>query len=271
MSSSTQDYQIIPQAAPQRGQSKRDAYTKEDLRVLQQAGVIPADCPQEQVQIFAQVCKETGLSPFRKQVCSVGFWSKDKNCNVYSIIVTNEGLRVLLNRTGCYAGCDETTYNNNLSMFDMASQIEKQGVQAIKTCTFTAYFLDARGNKNKFTKTVAFSEFNSGKMKWATMPLQMIEKVAKSFCYKEMLGDEMAGLMVDAEIDAAQGIPQNTPMVIIQDALLQDAIKMSERCLTKEDVKTAVEDFKKKHKLNTLEYAPQIHQTFNKKYKSLSA
>ena len=40
--------------------------TKDQLKTLEQAGIIPPNTPESQVEVFAHVCAERELSPFSK-------------------------------------------------------------------------------------------------------------------------------------------------------------------------------------------------------------
>ena len=47
--------------------------TADQLKTLEQAGIIPSNTPPAQVAVFAQICKEKGLSPFSKEAHLVGY------------------------------------------------------------------------------------------------------------------------------------------------------------------------------------------------------
>lgn len=269
MQAAINDFAVIPNgtatATPKQG------LTKQDIKTLIEAGVIPSDCPEAQIRIFAQIAAEKGLSPFNRQLAIIGFYSKDKGCNIYTIITTNEGWRTLINRTGRYAGCEPTTFNNNLSWYEMQEKVSKEGIAALKTCTFSAYYLDGRGNKNRYTKTVSFVEFSTNKMKWLSMPLQMIEKVSKSFAYKEMLGDEGAGLSIAEEAGAmSDGNVGHIAITEQDDALTVEAQTIVASCNTKDEVRAAMKAFKIKHGLGSFEYCKPLHKIFNDRYKELT-
>jgi transcription initiation factor TFIID subunit TAF12 len=71
------------------------------------------------------------------------------------------------------------------------------------TCTVTLYKI-VGSLRCPFTHTVAFREFSSGQQKWATMPFQMIAKVAESFSLRKAFGGEFDGIHEESEIDAIQ-------------------------------------------------------------------
>ena len=45
----------------------------QDVQTLVQAGVIPDGTPKAQIAVFAQICKERGLSAFSKEIHLVGY------------------------------------------------------------------------------------------------------------------------------------------------------------------------------------------------------
>lgn len=79
--------------------------TAEQVKTLEQAGIIPANTPSAQIAVFAAVCNERGLSAFSKEIYLVGYGGK------YSTIVGINGLRKLATDSGQFAGCDDAKYD----------------------------------------------------------------------------------------------------------------------------------------------------------------
>ena len=72
--------------------------TVEEVKTLIQAGILPAGVPTSQVQVFAAVCRERGLSPFSKEIYLVGYKGKDGRMN-YSTIVGIDGWRKMAKKS----------------------------------------------------------------------------------------------------------------------------------------------------------------------------
>lgn len=171
--------------------------TRGEVNTLVQAGIIPANTPDDQIRVFAQICKERGLSPFSKEIHLVGYG------NNYSVIVGINGFRKIAAETGQLAGVDDAKFNlTSDGKYFTAAELKAQNKLPI-SATVTVYRLMG-GVRCPFTHTAIFSEFSSGKQKWQSMPFQMIAKVAEAFALRKGFSDRLTGLDVDAEGAAYQ-------------------------------------------------------------------
>lgn len=183
------------------------ALSDEEIKILVQAQIIPANTPAAIIKVFSGVCKMHGLSPAKKEVFLLPYNVKvyvngREEWQVrYATIVGRDGLRIKAQRTGQLAGIDQPIYDDNktIAMF-------KAGELPL-SCTITVYRL-VSGQKCGFTSCVRFSEFSSGKQKWATMPFHMIAKVAECHALKMAFGEETSGLHVEEEMAAFQEVKE---------------------------------------------------------------
>ena len=164
----------------------------DQIATLTQAGIIPPGTPPPQVAVFAETCRQHGLSPFKKEIYLVGYGGK------YSTIIGIDGLRVKAARTGQLAGCDAPRFNESADGCYMTASDLKGAMPT--TCTVTVYRI-VSGHRVPFTATVTFNEFCPIKPtgKWQAMPLQMIAKVAEAFALRKGFADEVAGLGIEEE------------------------------------------------------------------------
>lgn len=169
-----------------------------DVRTLIQAGVIPEGTPKAQIAVFGKICAERGLSAFSKEIHLVGYGGK------YSVIVGINGFRKIASESGQHAGTDDVKYNVQPDgNFKTAAQL-KTAKEIPQTATCTVYRIVA-GQRVPFTHTVVFSEFSTGKNKWADMPFQMIGKVAEAFALRKGFSDRLTGLSIEEEAAAYEG------------------------------------------------------------------
>ena len=171
------------------------------IETLAKAGVIPANTPAAIVQVFAHACKEHGLSPFKKEIYLVKYGSQ------YSTIVGIDGFRIKAARTGQYAGADDVKFDvQSNGAFLTAAQLKAAGKLPV-TATATVYRI-VGGVRCPFTHTAVFAEFYgtaAAYSKAASMPFQMIGKVAEGFALKKGFSDELAGLSIEEEGAAYTG------------------------------------------------------------------
>lgn len=198
--------------------------TEDDMKTLEQAGIIPKNTPVSQIKVFARFCQELGLSPFAGEVHLTGYKMKDGTMK-YARIVGIDGFRRLAGKTSELAGTEPPRYNvTSDGTYKTASDlmIEKQ---LPITCTMTVWRFHG-GQRVPFTAEVVFNEFAKrtnygGQMqladKWGTMPFQMIAKVAEAFALRKGFPDRVAGLSIPEEAAAYEGTNEG-PIAEDQDA-----------------------------------------------------
>lgn len=170
----------------------------DDVKTLIQAGVIPDGTPKAQIAVFGKICAERGLSAFSKEIHLVGYNGK------YSVIVGINGFRKIASESGTHAGTDDVKFNVQPDgTFKTAAQL-KAAKELPQSATCTVWRIVA-GQRVPFTHTVVFSEFSTGKNKWADMPFQMIAKVAEAFALRKGFSDRLTGLSIEEEAAAYEG------------------------------------------------------------------
>lgn len=202
--------------------------TVEEVKTLIQAGILPAGVPTSQVQVFAAVCRERGLSPFSKEIYLVGYKGKDGRMT-YSTIVGIDGWRKMAKQDPSFAGVEDVKFDvKSDGTFKTAADLILENKKPI-TATVTVYrMLD--GKKVSYTHTAAFYEFNTNQQKWLTMPFQMIAKVAESFAYRKAFG--ISGIHIPEEMGAIQD--DQKPQEIPEDKL-EEIQTVIDQCNSKDD------------------------------------
>ena len=173
------------------------ALTKEDIATLISAGLIPPGTPQPIVAMYSRFCRETGLSPFRRQVHIVKRSSKTKG-ETFTIQIGIDGYRAIADRTGQYCGNDDPIFDN-----------ETEPTKA----TVTVYKLIGK-TRYAFTATARWSEYCPGdgpqSFLWNKMPHLMLGKVAESLALRKAFPNEFAGMTVE-EMEEAESEVHTEP------------------------------------------------------------
>jgi phage recombination protein Bet len=174
--------------------------TPAQIETLAQAGIIPLGTPPAQVQVFAEACKQHGLSPFKKEIYLVRH--STRNGDIYSTIVGIDGLQQKAARTGRLAGVDAEQYDlKSDGTYLTAAEVKAQGRRPV-SCTVTIYAIIG-GVRCPFTATALFDEFYPNPTnKAASMPFNMISKCARAKALKMAFSDELSGLHIEEEAAA---------------------------------------------------------------------
>ncbi len=188
--------------------SGMEGFEKEQLEVLQQAGIIPVGVPVANVKLFAKICAESGLSPFTHDICLVPFNNKQTGKKDYCAITEIAGYRKIADRSGVYAGMDAPKFDEraNGSFMTLADIIAKHGPNGHPemTCSVTVYKIVA-GLRVGFTKVVMLKDFDSNRDFWAWKKMHMIQKVAESHSLRAAFGEKFPALYVREEMAAFEG------------------------------------------------------------------
>ena len=157
----------------------------EDIKTLTEVGVIPKDCSAELVKLYAKICVETQLNPFRKQIHFI------RRGNTYTVQVGIDGYRSIADRTGLYAGSDDYAFDD-----------EKSPNKA----TVTVYKM-VNGVRCPFTASARMSEYKPQDVKmqfmWNKMPNLMLGKCAESLALRKAFPNELSGTYTDEEMQQA--------------------------------------------------------------------
>jgi len=184
-------------------QQNNGQLTPQQIETLAKAGVIPSGAPPAIVSVFATMCAQHGLSPFKREIYLLQY--KDR----YSYIVGIDGMRAKAARTGLLAGKDDVKFDLQPDgSFKTAAQLAAEKQRPV-SATVTVY--KVVGNiRCPFTKTVLFSEYYPANphstSKWLSMPFNMIEKCAEAAALRSAFADECAGLHIEEESAAIQDI-----------------------------------------------------------------
>ncbi len=209
------------------------------MQHLELANIIPKGTPVPQVQIFATVCKEKGLSPFQKQIYLLPFYQKNKKGEYethYASIVGIDGYRAIAERTGKYAGSDDAKFNDDKTEF----QCRDKGLKNPSTATVAVYKI-VKGQRVPYTATAGWDSYvpqEKNRFNWNRMPFLQLGKCAEALALRKAFPEALSGLHAEEE----RGGFEDTTNI---DELNKDEI--SSNILTK--YKSEIDGFKKYQEL----------------------
>jgi len=173
----------------------------------------------DELMLFIQQCKRTGLDPFLRQIHAVKRKSKegDKWIEKMSHQVGIDGLRLIADRTGKYLGQTSPQWCDVDGIWRDV-WLKKTPPAAAKTGVYREGFKDAVIGIARYDSFVQKKSDGTPTNIWSTMPDVMLAKCAEAQALRKAFPNEMSGIYTDEEMGQAEN-------VIISEQKSSDAYK----------------------------------------------
>lgn len=165
----------------------------------------------QEFELFAHICKKTGLDPISKQIYMIPHWDKNLGKNVMTTVTSIDGYRVIAERTGNYAPGKAVEY-----MYGGEGQLV--------SATAFVKKLTKDGTWHEIAATAFWNEYaqiskKTGQLKdfWAKMPHVMLAKCAESLALRRAFPTELSGLYTQEEMQNAVTLEEIPEPIITQD------------------------------------------------------
>jgi phage recombination protein Bet len=170
-------------------------YTTAQVELIKKT--VAAGCSNDELALFLEVCKGSGLNPFMKQIYAI------KRGDKMTVQTGIDGYRLLAARTGDLAGIDDAVYD--------AESDERPAWASVTVWRFV------RGQRVPFTAKARWREYaqvnrdGNPTAMWAKMPYLMLGKCAEALALRKAFPAELSGVYTAEEMDQADNPP--TPYV----------------------------------------------------------
>jgi phage recombination protein Bet len=150
----------------------------------------------DELTLFANVCKRTGLSPEMKQIYPVPRWDSKLGKNVFSFQTSIDGFRLIAERTGRYAPGKQADYiyNDKNEVISATAYVKKCTLDGTWHEVAVTAFYDEYVQKTKDGHATQF---------WDRMPHVMLAKCAESLALRKAFPAELSGLYTQEEMAQA--------------------------------------------------------------------
>ncbi len=161
--------------------------------------VIAPDLTEPEFLFFAQVCRATGLNPLMQQIHAIKRNdSKAPGGKKLTIQTSIHGLRLIADRTKCYAPGREPTFTTNgKEIVNATAYVKKYAGGQWHEVADTAYWVE-------YVQTYPNGDPVA---LWKTKPHVMIAKCAEALALRRAFPAEMAGLYTDDEMPTHEPAP----------------------------------------------------------------
>jgi len=183
-------------------------YAPEQMDLIRRT--IAIGCTDDELSLFANICKKTGLDPFMKQIYPIKRKQYDQEAKGYiekmTIQTSIDGYRVIAERSGKYAGqngpwwCGKDGIWKDVWCGDEAPYAAK--VEVVRS-DFTTPLVGIA----KWSEYVARKSDGSVMGLWVKLPTTMLAKCAESLALRKAFPNDIGELRTEEEMDQADSPP----------------------------------------------------------------
>lgn len=191
------DGALIPYAARRAITAPELTFTERQEAIIRT--LIAPDVNNDEMALFLEVCRSTGLNPLMRQVYAIVRNKDDEKKRAMTIQTGIDGYRLLAARTGALAGIDDPVYDT-------------EDGKHPNRATVTVYRLIS-GQRVPFTATARWREYaaltKDGQpvAMWAKMPWLMLGKCSEALALRRAFPAELSGVYTGEEMAQADNPP----------------------------------------------------------------
>jgi phage recombination protein Bet len=146
----------------------------------------------DELKLFLYQCQRTGLDPLTRQVYAIHRWNSQQGREVMTIQTSIDGLRLIAERSGEYAGQDEPLFieEDGKVVAAKVTVHRFKGETRYPAATGVAYM----------TEYIPIDKSGQPMGLWKKMPRIMISKVAEALALRKAFPQDLSGIYAEEEM-----------------------------------------------------------------------